>query len=342
MSAKIEKIIVRLQGKITEGQFYEAQQQTRVVAARYVKQENWTAAIDILFNVASSLLKAGQGGSGGDLGLFLIDVYKQAELKPDSSNKGKLLTLLRQFDPEEPTRKKFIGEMIGYVQPPWRGNAELIIGRWSSKCGEYPAGEPDLHHVAGSLYAEEHEAYEAERHLTLGTKDSPEVLVKMEYEWYTQDDSHTAALYAARAVFPYLITGNVRDASKSLRLFTSRLTEENKNLAVQDVSSSSSDMRVYPSLPLLNFLGLLLFAVRKGAADLFKQLKTKYATHINEVGIWDEALVSIGEMYFNIQRPRQGNPLFDMMGSMFGGGGAPGKPQPKLVGASALAAEGLD
>jgi hypothetical protein len=166
----------------------------------------------------------------------------------------------------------------------------------------------------------------------------------LEYEWYTQDEAHTAALYAARAVFPYLIIGNVRDATKSLRLFTSRLTEANKNLSVQDVSSSSSDMRIYPSLPLLNFLGLLLLTVEKGSADLFKQLKTKYAVHIREVGIWDEALTSIGEMYFGIQRPRQGNPLFDMMGSMFGGGGggAAAKPQPRRVGASAPVAEGLD
>ena len=43
-------------------------------------------------------------------------MYKQAELKPDSENKGKLLTLLRQFDSEEPTRKKFILEMIMYVR----------------------------------------------------------------------------------------------------------------------------------------------------------------------------------------------------------------------------------
>ncbi|EKD14889.1 uncharacterized protein L3040_003895 [Drepanopeziza brunnea f. sp. 'multigermtubi'] len=327
MSGKIEKIIVRLQGKITEGAYYEAQQQTRVVAARYVKSESWPAAIDILFNVSQSLLKAGQGGSGGDLGLFLIDVYKQAGLNPDSSSKGKLLTLLRLFDSEEPTRKKFIAEMIG----------------WSAKCGEYPAGEPELHHVAGSLYAEEHEAYEAERHLTLGTKDSPEVFAKLEYEWYTQDDSHTAALYAARVVFPYLLTGNVRDATKSLRLFTSRLVEANKGLAVQDVSSSASDMRIYPSLPLLNFLGLLLLAVQKGSAGLFTQLKSKYAVHIREAGIWDEALTSVAEMYFGIARPRQGNPLMDMMGSMFGGGGAgPAKPQPKRVGASVPAAEGLD
>jgi golgi to ER traffic protein 4 len=201
-----------------------------------------------------------------------------------------------------------------------------------------------LHHVAGSLYAEEHDAYEAERHLTLGTKDSPEVFAKLEYEWYTQDDSHTAALYAARAVFPYLLVGNLRDARRSLRLFTSRLTEANAGLAVQDVSSSSSDIKIYPSLPLLNFLGLLLLAVQKGTADLFRQLTKKYAEHIKEVGIWDEALTSVGEMYFGIQRTRQGNPLLDMMGSMFGGGmgGAPAKQQPKRVGASAPVAEGLD
>ncbi len=168
------------------------------------------------------------------------------------------------------------------------------------------------------------------------------MFAKLEYEWYTQDNSHTAALYAARAVFPYLLTGNVRDATKSLQLFTSRLREANKNLSVQDVSSSNSDLRIYPSLPLLNFLGLLLLAVQKANADLFRQLKTKYAAYIKEVGIWDEALTSVGEMYFNIQRPRQGNPLFDMMGSMFGGGGAAAKPQPKRVGASAPTVEGLD
>ncbi len=114
---KTEKIIARLQQRIAEGQFYEAQQQTRVVAARYVKAENWNAAIDILYNVAQSLLKAGQGGSGGDLCVLLVDVYKQAELKPDSTTKGRLLTCLRLFDSEEPTRKKYIGEMIGQVTP---------------------------------------------------------------------------------------------------------------------------------------------------------------------------------------------------------------------------------
>jgi len=330
MSAKIEKIIARLQAKTTEGQYYEAQQQTRVVAARYIKQENWPAAIDILFNVAQSLLKAGQGGSGGDLCLLLVEVYKQAEMKPDAGNKGKLLSLLRLFGSEEPTRKKFIGEMIG----------------WSAKYGEYPAGEPELHHVAGTLYAEEKEAYDAERHLILGTKDSPEALIRLEYEWYLEDDSHTAALYAARAVLPYLLIGNVRDANKSFQLFTSRLSTSNKNLGVQDISSNSADLRIYPSLPLLNFLGLLLLAVQKGSADLFRQLKSHYAVHIKEVEMWDMALETVAEMYFGINKPRQGNPLFDMMGSMFMGGAGAGaaKKQPtrRIGSSSAPVSEGLD
>ena len=112
---KIEKIIARMQTRISEGQYYEAQQQTRVIAARHIKAANWPAAIDILYNVAQSLLKAGQGGSGGDLCIFLVDVYTQASLKPDATSRGRILSCLRLFAPNEPTRKKFITEAIAYV-----------------------------------------------------------------------------------------------------------------------------------------------------------------------------------------------------------------------------------
>jgi hypothetical protein len=140
----------------------------------------------------------------------------------------------------------------------------------------------------------------------------------------------------------------VRDASSCFRLFASRLSSAAPAPSAQDVSSAKSDIKIYPSLPLLNLLGLLLLAVEKGSADLFRNLKSHYAPHIKEVGAWDEALESIAEMYFGIARPRQGNPLFDMMGSMFGAPQQP-KKQPKKVGASPAAgsggapvAEGLD
>ncbi|KAF7562104.1 hypothetical protein G7046_g2030 [Stylonectria norvegica] len=330
MASKVDRIVARLQSKIADGDFYEAQQQTRVAASRYIKTQNWPAAIDVLANVAQALLRAGQGGSGGDLCVMLVDVYKQAELKPDPVSRGRLLTCLRLFDSEEPTRKKFVGEMMG----------------WSAKFGEYPAGDPELHHVAGSLYAEEHDAYEAEKHLILGTKDSAEVLTKMEYTWYKEADPHTAAMFAARAVLPYLLVGNVRAANTCYRLFASALSNDNAAIGVQDVSGASGDIRIFPSLPLLNFLGFLLLAVQRGAPELFKGLVSKYASQINETETWAEALEMIGEMYFNIAKPRQSNPLMDMMSGFFGGGAGGGAPQQERKSGvrrvEAPAPEGLD
>jgi len=317
--SKIEKTIARQQEKIQEGQYYEAHQQLRVIASRYVKQENWNAAIDILSSGARLLLEAGQGGSGGDLGLFLLDVYGKAEVKPDAASKARLLAILRSFPAGEPTRKRFVNEVIS----------------WSVKLGEFPAGDPELHHVAGSIYANENEAYEAEKHLVLGTQDSPEILAKLEYDWYTEDDSHTAPLYAGRTVLPYLLIGNLRAANKAFLLFTSKLGNP-KELGVQQVSSKVSDMRVYPSLPLLNFLGLLLLAVQRGSPDLFRQLKSHYATHLKDVPAWSDALEQIGESYFGIKIPTQSNPLFDMMGSLLMGGKGGGASKPSRTSSPAL------
>lgn len=174
--------------------------------------------------------------------------------------------------------------------------------------------------------------------MILGTSESAETLAKLEYEWYTHDDPHTAAIYASRAVFPYLLTGNLRSANKALLIFTSRLSTANPSLGVQEVSSASSDVRVYPALPLLNFLNMLLLTIQRGSADLFRQLTAHYASHIQDIGIWDDALAQIGEQYFAIKVPRQGNPLLDMMGSMlFGGGGqdnAGGRRAPSSRGAA--------
>jgi len=160
----------------------------------------------------------------------------------------------------------------------------------------------------------------------------------MEYDWYASDASHTAGYYVARAVFPLLLVGNLRAASQTLLLFTSRLSQSNQSLAMQSVSSATSDARIYPSVPLLNFITLLLLAVERGNSELFKLLKSHYAAYIDEVGVWDEALEQIAEMYFGIRKPRQSNPLFDMMGSMFGGGGGGGGgTKPKKVEAPAPA-----
>ncbi|KAL2837275.1 DUF410 domain protein [Aspergillus pseudodeflectus] len=335
MTSRIDKTIARQREKIASGAYYEAHQQLRVIGARYIKQNNYDAAAEILAGGATALLRAGsqQGASasGGDLAIMLVvEVYIKAGWEivggdddaDGRARKKRLIELLCEFPSEEPTRKRFIQEIIG----------------WSGRFGPVERGDPELHHAAGSLYAEDNEPYEAEKHLVLGTSESAETLAKLEYEWYTNDEPHTAGIYASRAVIPFLLIGNMRSANKAFLIFTSRLCSANPSLGVQEVSSASSDVRVFPALPLLNFLNLLLLATQRGSADLYKQLTAHYATQIREVGILDDALAQIGEQYFTIKIPRQGNPLLDMMGSMlFGGGGQDsgrrpqGRSQPREV-----------
>ncbi|KKY19139.1 hypothetical protein UCRPC4_g04647 [Phaeomoniella chlamydospora] len=332
--------------RIAEGNFYEAHQQLRVIASRYLKsQSTFANAADILSGGAKALLQAGQGGSGGDLALMLVnDVYVKGEWEVNDANRKRLLDVLKDFPREEPTRKRYVQEIVG----------------WSARFGEVEMGDPEIHHVVGEMHAKgwyssyflsvnrhlrlrpsflsantnssllsENNPYDAERHLLLGTSQSPNPLSTVLYTWYTADSPHTAPLYLSRAIFPYLLLGNLSSATKSYQLFTSHLTSSNPTLFTQSVSSSKSDMRVFPSLPLLNFLGLLLLSCQKGQRSLFTDLAKHYATHLKEKEIgetwgWNDALAGIGELWFGIRIPRQmGNPLMDMMGSMFfGGGGA--------------------
>jgi hypothetical protein len=70
--------------RIASGAYYEAHQQLRTIAVRYIKQANYDAAADLLAGGATELLRAGpqQGASasGGDLAIMLVlEVYNKAE-----------------------------------------------------------------------------------------------------------------------------------------------------------------------------------------------------------------------------------------------------------------------
>lgn len=185
-------------------------------------------------------------------------------------------------------------------------------------------GDPELHHEIGLIFANEGETYEAEKHLLLGqTRRSVQPLAMLHYQWYKEDSPHTAAVYASRSVLGYLVLGNLQAATTAMAIFTSQLFSSNAGIPTQTIESSKSSVRVFPSLPLLNFLSLLLLAIQKADRALFQQLAKHYAAHLKDVDeLWSDSLAQIGEIWFGIRIPRQGgNPLFDMMGSMMFGGG---------------------
>lgn len=156
-----------------------------------------------------------------------------------------------------------------------------------------------------------------------GLPDAVPPLVDLLYAWYTSTSQpHAAPLFLSRAILPYLVLGNLRDASRSYTLFLSKLLSENSASAPQSISSNSDDLKILPSLPGINFLGLLCLAVKRADAGSFRQLRSHYATCIEEAGCWSDPLEELGESCFGIPIPRRGNPLMDIMSNLMGGGGA--------------------
>ena len=70
--------------------------------------------------------------------MLLNDVYMKGEFECNEENKRQLLEIFRAFPAEEPTRKKFITEMV----------------TWSGKFGDLERGDGEIHHVVGSVLAD--------------------------------------------------------------------------------------------------------------------------------------------------------------------------------------------
>lgn len=73
---------------IASNQPYEAHQKARTFASRYVKADQQSTAIDVLFQSARELFKAGHQGSGTDLALYLLEVYESTSVPVDTESRG--------------------------------------------------------------------------------------------------------------------------------------------------------------------------------------------------------------------------------------------------------------
>lgn len=83
-----ERALQAILPQIADNKPYEAHQKARTFVSRYVKAGQHAVAIDVLFQSARELLKAGHTGSGIDLGSFLVDVYETAGVEVNTESKG--------------------------------------------------------------------------------------------------------------------------------------------------------------------------------------------------------------------------------------------------------------
>jgi len=311
---------------ISSGQPYEAHQKARTFASRYVKSQQYDTAIDVLFQSARELLKAGQFGSGTDLAGFLLEAYESKGETVNDESRGRLTQLIALTGPEGSWRKTVIDKTIA----------------WSVKHGSCPAGDPELHHYVGELLFKEGAFIAAEPHfLSAGKRDSARLLAQMFVDWSSQGG--TPGLFAIRGTLPYLQNGNILAARTFNAHFVSQLTAARPDLIsslkasipIKDTVSGHTDEIIFTTDPVLNFSQLVVRTCQRAQGEKNKLMRERWVrlcgTYQSTGGILAKpevrkALSELGELYFAIPLPRsqQGN-LGDMLSAMFGGppGGAP-------------------
>ena len=90
-SASVTRALNAILPLIASGQPYEAHQKARTFASRYSKSGQFDTAIQVLFQSARELLKAGQQGSGTDLTTFLLEVYENKGEEINEESRGVFL-----------------------------------------------------------------------------------------------------------------------------------------------------------------------------------------------------------------------------------------------------------
>lgn len=234
----------------------------------------------------------------------MINTYNIAETPVNGDSRARLVQLVTSFDPSEPTMKSIAHE----------------ITTWSGKHGDTPFGDRELHHVLGNVFVKADEAYEAEKHLLLGTKDSAPVLANLLYEWCIEQDDDfedNAPLFLSRGVLGYLTIRNIRDAWKVCHVFIDQI-KQSERLESKNLEQNGHTIDVFEASPLLDFLQLLILACQYKNPDMFNRLKTRYKNQIQNIQAFDKPLSVIGQDIFGIAPPRnQGNILQDLMGGLF-------------------------
>lgn len=106
---------------------YDQHQRLRTKAIRQIKKKAYDEAITTIGDGSVDMLKQKEQGSGCDLGVYLIDVYGQANKPCDEAARSKVV------------------EIISLAQNDfWRKKVIDAAVRWSAQVSKNPAGDSRL------------------------------------------------------------------------------------------------------------------------------------------------------------------------------------------------------
>jgi len=263
-----EKTREKLAKHCADGKFYEAQQLYRTLYSRAVAAKRFADAASLVHSGVLQMFSHGQGNSGGDLAMLLLDSYTKSESKVTADKIQTLVGVFNGFPKgSEEVKQSFMKHAIAY----------------SEKFGPSPYGSPQLHYAVAKFYSDKFDFANAARHYVRA--DAPAEHAAMLLLWCKRGLKSERDLFIARTVFQYLCIENLSGAHTVLNQF---LTGHGTPL----------------DSPLMHFVQFLLKTCERDAPPLFQMLRAKYAKSLERDPNFDLYLNKIGEVYFEIKAPQ--------------------------------------
>ncbi|BGP26049.1 cytoplasmic protein [Rhodotorula toruloides] len=349
---------------LASGDFYSAHQKARTTATRLLApprrnpppagsvlpyDKKAQEAAELLWDAARKLLENGQTGSGVDLGVMLVeDVWTAREVGCGKNERAKLIQLIALTGPAGA----------------WRKTLTDAIFAWSAKTGSGAAGDVEIHQYMGETFFKEGDYHQASLHLLVcPSQDAAQTLANVMFEWSKLDPEKECGVgrYAARGTLSYLessfilaartflshFLALVLAAYPTLRVVSFPYPPPSSPLATSTTAPPSGDEIVVTKLASLNFLQLAVRDVQAGVGETVEKVKVgnewraqrgagtkvwqslvgKYERQVPWMRAPEvrDGMTALGEIHFGLKPQRAGNPLMDMMASMFGGGGMGGR-----------------
>jgi len=297
-SSGTSKQLQKLEKRVQDGEYYEAQQMYKSVNSRYLHAKKYSDSISLLASGATAMLNHGQVTCGTELGLLLIQTMNVAKVSFDKSAIDQIRAIYDAYprvtnsqdgNEASPSGVEF-SEAAVAARTRVEGCTSFLRAalKWSMESGELSRGAPELHDMLAVYMWTESPAPEilkVSQHFVRGNQ--PETFARVVVECMSQCYPSEADLVIARAVLLYLSLGNLRDANCLWDSVRQRLSDNSE---------------AFPDSPLLHFVKFLLSTLERDALPLFRMLRQKYKPSLERDPSLDEYLDEIAERFYNVPR----------------------------------------
>jgi len=278
----VGKVLQKLEGSVSQGSYYEAQQMYKTIYFRYLGQKKYDDVKRLLTSGALTMLSHEHFNEGTELANLLMATYNETHTPVDETSLDPIKKIFALYKGKDAGKESFMKAAI----------------KWTATEGENKQGHTQLHDLLAESYYQEKEFGKASKNFLRG--GSPERFAEMITEWCKEVYPSEQDLLVARAVLQYLCLSNLRDAN----IVYQRFLKLNPH---------------FPQTPLINYIRFLLMTMEHDAYPVFDMLRKRYKPSIDRDSSLEQYLDIIAQVYFKVAPQQQGgfgNIFGDLMRSL--------------------------